>query len=69
MNEIAILLILYTLMCFTDFVPDALTRYDMGKVFILLVSLYLLVHISLLIFDLCRNLRLHLRKKQHEKKL
>ena len=56
-NEVISLIILYILLCFSDWVPDPETRNDCGKVFIAVVGFYLLVHIYQLLADVFRRCR------------
>ena len=39
---------LYTMMLFTDFVPDAKDRYICGSIFIALLMIYLVVHLTVI---------------------
>ena len=48
-TECVTLGVLYTLIMFTDFVGDPETRYTCGKVFMALMLLYTVVHVSLLV--------------------
>ena len=47
-NEICTLLVLYLLMCLSDFVPDPTVRSECGKVYIALIIFYVLVHFYIL---------------------
>ena len=48
-NEIMILLIMYTMMCFTDFVADLETQYKVGFVSCGLVVGHLLINVSIML--------------------
>ena len=48
-TECVTLCVLYSLIMFTDFVGDPETRYTCGKVFMALMVLYTVVHVSLLV--------------------
>ena len=48
MNEITSLLLLYHMLCYTDFVPEASTRYIMGWSFILVTCSNLVFHFIML---------------------
>ena len=48
LNEITTVFLLYCMLCFTDWVPGADTRYTIGWVFILITCTNLLIHLSLL---------------------
>ena len=54
--------VLYTLMLFTDFVPDAKDRYMCGFIFIALILVYLAVHLSVIAVVSCANARQSLRR-------
>ena len=47
-NEVITLLVLYLLMCFSDFIVDPVVRDKCGKVYIAILIFYALVHIVLL---------------------
>ena len=64
-NEVATLLVLYLLMCFSDFVASPETRNDCGKVFIALVAIYAIVHFAVLFSDIYTKIRLSIRKKYY----
>ena len=64
-NEVATLLVLYLLMCFSDFVASPETRNDCGKVFIALVAIYAIVHFAVLFGDIYTKIRLSIRKKYY----
>lgn len=50
-NEVTSVFLLYCLLCFTDWVPLAETRYTMGWVFIFVIGANLAVHV----IALCKN--------------
>ena len=62
-NEVITLLVLYLLMCFSDFVYDPTMRNECGKAFIAIVILYALVHLTLLFKDVIAKLILSCRKR------
>ena len=61
-NEVITLLVIYLLMCFSDFVGDPTMRNECGKAFIAIVIFYALVHITLLFKDVIAKLILSCRK-------
>ena len=48
-NEVLLLLIMYTMMCFTDFVPDLETQYGIGYVACSLVVGHLLANLGIML--------------------
>ncbi len=48
-NEVLLLLIMYIMMCFTDFVPDLQTQYGIGYVACILVVGHLLVNLGIML--------------------
>ena len=51
MNEVTNMVLLYHLMMFTEWVPEAKTRYAIGWSFICFFSANIFVHFSLLVYD------------------
>jgi len=47
-NEAMMTLIMYSILCFTDFIPDPNNRYQVGYVSIALISLHFTVNIAIL---------------------
>jgi hypothetical protein len=70
-NEIVMLLTLYCMMCFTDFVPDVETQFNLGWVCCFIVTFHFLlnlffmlksnVHVIGLKIKKCKKLRAHKR--------
>ena len=54
-NEIAILLLLYTLLLFSDFIVEPQTRQSCGIVYIVFVCMFAIEHLSLMINGQGRN--------------
>ena len=48
-NEICIICLTYTTMCFTDFLPDPQTRSELGLYYIALNAFMISVHMYLLV--------------------
>ena len=67
-NECITLIILYMVMCFTQFVGDPSTRGLCGWGFIGVTSLFVAVHLTILICGSCCAVRLWCRRRDHEAK-
>lgn len=50
-NEVINLILMYHLLCFTDFVPGPEVRYSIGYTYILFVVISMTIHISMLFFN------------------
>ena len=68
MNEITSIFLLYHMLCFSDFVPGATTRYLIGWYFIFFTSLNLTMHIILLIRNTLSNAKQKTFDKYRDKK-
>ena len=64
-NEFTTLNVLYLVMCFSDFVGDAITRNKMGFVFIGILSFNVLVHMVNLVVRTILQFRLRIRRAWH----
>ena len=62
-NEVANIFTLYLLMCFSDFVPERLTRNQVGWFFIGLLGVFASVHILIISRESLWNLFGKLKKK------
>jgi len=69
LSEVAIIFILCTLLCCSDYIPHAVTRNEVGKIFIGIVAVYLFLHISILVFDCIRYLISFFKRKCNKKKM
>ena len=67
-NECVSLLILYLLMCFSDFVGDPMIRNDCGKAFIAVFIFYVCVHMSILFYDILGKLYHKARKIYYDRR-
>lgn len=67
-NEVISVIIVYILICFSDWVPNPETRNDCGKVFIAVVGFYVLVHIYQLLADIFGRCRFKLRKMHYTRR-
>ena len=68
-NECTIVCLLYHLMCFSDFVPDAEIRSKLGLSYIALALFNILVHLCLISRDTLLKLKSKICKKCIEKRL
>ena len=59
-NECMLMLVMYTFICFTDFVPNLETQYQVGYVSCGLVMLQLLVCLGIMFVESFRLIRLNL---------
>ena len=62
MNEVTNLILLYHVMCFTRFIPNAEDRYQLGWSFIGFISCNMLVHFVLLVKDTVLTIRASCKK-------
>ena len=69
LSELAIVCILCTLLCCSDFVPEAETRNEVGKIFIGIVAAYLFMHVSILVFDIIKQVIRYFKRKCYKKKI
>ena len=67
MNEVTTVFLLYHMFIFTDWVPDATTRYYMGSSFIIVAAGNLSIHFGLIIMNSVNNLKLILKKKCYKR--
>lgn len=56
-NEIIIMMVLYTMICFSPFVPDLSARYQVGWFCIFLVGLHLALNLGLILFGSFKKVR------------
>jgi hypothetical protein len=61
LNEIIIMLVLYTIICFSQFVPDPEARYMMGFVCIVIVASHLLINLWLISFKSFKILKFEIQ--------
>ena len=47
-NEIVLMFVMYTIMCFSDWVPDASMRFNVGYLCIICISLHLVVNLAII---------------------
>ena len=62
-NEVTTVWVLYTVMCFSDYVVDPIGRSICGWAFIGVVILFLAIHILLLIGSTCKAVFLSLHRR------
>ena len=63
------ILIMYSLICFTDFLPDAELRFDIGYVSIIILSIHLLLNLTLMAVTGVRRVILKVKQIKHRLKL
>ena len=68
MNECTNFVMLYHVMCFTDFVPEAEDRYYIGWSFVACICMNLMVHLYLLIMDTVAQVKESCKEKCCKKK-
>ena len=68
MNEIVSIFVIYFILLFTDFVPDASVRYMLGWPLIGVTSLAILVHVSVMAFGIVQEWKQTCRKCKAKKK-
>ena len=68
MNEATNFVMLYHVMCFTDFVPEAEDRYFIGWSFVACICMNLMVHLTLLIMDTTAQIKESCKEKCCKKK-
>ncbi len=61
-NEVVLLLIMYSMMCFTDFVPDLETQYGIGYVACSLIVGHLLVNLGIMIITSFKLITLRFKR-------
>ena len=72
-NEIIIMLTLYCIMCFSDFISDVQMRSNVGLVGILIVSSHLFGHVFFMVKNNANKLKLYCikykKKRAHKRKV
>ena len=63
------IMLLYLLMCFSDFTEGPVIRHELGKVFVGVLSAFILVHVVIMIGGLCISVRLWCKSRQKGRKL
>ena len=56
-NEIMAILLCYLMLCFTDWIPRAKTRYLAGWIFIAVICVHLGTHLTILVSNSYKNIR------------
>ena len=62
-NECTCVVLMYHLMCFSDFVPNASTRSELGKSFIFFIFLNVSVHLFFMLKESYSKLKLRLMRR------
>ena len=68
-NEIAAVCLCYFMLCFTDWIERARTRYIVGWVFIGIICLHLSTHLTLLIYNSISVMKEKRRQKKYKKRM
>ena len=68
LNELTTLWILYTVMCFSDFVGDPVMRNLVGWAFISILGVFLSIHLMFLFGNTCKSLYRSLRRCYYKHK-
>ena len=68
-NEVISVFIMYHIFCFTEWVPDANTKYEIGFSCLFFNGLHLLVNLLLILVDSYKKLRVSLLIFMHKKRL
>ena len=64
-NEIIAILLCYFMLCFTDWIPRARTRYMTGWIFISVICVHLGTHLVILTYNSYHDVRFRAKKKYH----
>ena len=67
-NEVITLMILYLMMCFSDFVGDPKTRSHCGVAFIVIILFFVSVHILILTIGVYKQVRHLIRSKYYARR-
>ena len=66
--EVTTVFTLYTLLTFTD-IMEAKVRYEYGWIFIAIISVYIAVHLYLLVKDTYFKIRYQIRKRMYIRRM
>ena len=61
-NEIVIIFVLYTLMCFSDYVKDEDVKYNLGYVPGILIAAHIVLNLFFILGDTMRKIMLKCKK-------
>ena len=62
-NEIILMVVMYTIMCFSSWIPDAATRFNVGYVCIVAIAAHLAVNFQIIGISTYRKIKMMLRLK------
>ena len=62
-NEIILMVVMYTIMCFSSFVPDAAVRFNIGYVCIAAIAAHLAVNFAIIGQSTYRKIKMMLKLK------
>ena len=66
-NEATAVVLTYLLFCFTDYVPDAATRYDLGFIYNAIIFSNIAVHVIIMLFGSFHTTKLSIKKRCQKK--
>ena len=67
-NEIIIVLTLYTMMCFTNFLPDQMMQFNVGYVSCFLVATHLIINLVFMVKSSTHQVILNLKRFFYQRK-
>ncbi len=68
-NETIIVLTLYTMMCFTNFLPDQMMQFNVGYASCFLVVTHLIINLSIMVMGSTHQVVLKLKRFFYQRKL
>ena len=68
LNECCIMLMLYVLLCFSEYQPDLEVRNSLGFLYIGVIGIFALIHIGLLIYFTGKAVLAKIRQKCAQRK-
>lgn len=68
LTEVATLWILYTVICFSNFILEPATRHLCGYGFIGVLALFVAIHLLVLVYSICKALKFYIRKRYYDRK-
>ena len=68
-NEVILMLVLYTMMCFSPFISDVQTKYNIGYVSNGFVALHLLINVGIISYATFKQTKREYRLRYYKKNL
>ena len=62
-NMVVQVLLIYMLMCFSDFTDGPVIRHELGKVFVGILSGFIIVHVVIMTVNLCLSIKRSCKKR------